>query len=227
MSDGRIDVTGADGGRSSHYSRRSLMTFAFLEMLTQANTKINSEPYRTDVGWKTVPRKIKRIIITCPTAMSKIEREALVKCAKDAVTLYGKFVYGNAAPVIDIIPAVRSMKDNDGSWYYDEATCAQLVYIYGEVGHKYKGVCSEFFNLYGKTMDGNPQPTLTVGSLDIGAGIGASEYTTGLSGMVLTPAIGVNVGLFKAQIGYHVQSISMEGIGINMNSIQLKIGIML
>ena len=64
-------------------------------------------------------------------------------------------------------------------------------------------------------------------SLDIGAGIGASEYTTGLSGMVLTPAIGVNVGLFKAQIGYHVQSISMEGIGINMNSIQLKIGIML
>lgn len=31
MSDGRIDVTGTDGGRSSHYSRRSLMTFAFLE----------------------------------------------------------------------------------------------------------------------------------------------------------------------------------------------------
>lgn len=90
MSDGRIDVTGTDGGRSSHYSRRSLMTFAFLEMLSQANTQINSEPYRIDVGWKTVPRKIKRIIITCPTAMSKIEREALVKCAKDAVTLYGE-----------------------------------------------------------------------------------------------------------------------------------------
>lgn len=180
MSDGRIDVTGTDGGRSSHYSRRSLMTFAFLEMLSQANTQINSEPYRIDVGWKTVPRKIKRIIITCPTAMSKIEREALVKCAKDAVTLYGRFIYGNGAPVIDIIPAVRSMKDNDGSWYYDEATCAQLVYIYGEVGHKYKGVCSEFFNLYGKVVDGNQQPTLTVGSLDIGAGTSdlmISEYS--------------------------------------------------
>lgn len=180
MSDGRIDVTGTDGGRSSHYSRRSLMTFAFLEMLSQANTQINSEPYRIDVGWKTVPRKIKRIIITCPTAMSKIEREALVKCAKDAVTLYGRFIYGNGAPAIDIIPAVRSMKDNDGSWYYDEATCAQLVYIYGEVGHKYKGVCSEFFNLYGKVVDGNQQPTLTIGSLDIGAGTSdlmISEYS--------------------------------------------------
>lgn len=180
MSDGRIDVTGNNGGRSSHYSRRSLMTFAFLEMLSQANTQINSEPYRIDVGWKTLPRKIKRIIITCPTAMSKIEREALIKCAKDAVTLYGRFIYGNNVPSIDIIPAVRSMKDSDGSWYYDEATCAQLVYIYGEVGHKYKGVCSEFFNLYGKVVDGNQQPSLTVGSLDIGAGTSdlmISEYS--------------------------------------------------
>ena len=171
MSDGRIDTTGSDGGRSSHYSRRSLMTFAFLEMITQANTQINSESYRTDVGWKTEPRKIKRIIITCPTAMSKIEREALVKCAKDAVTLHGKFSYENIIPDIEIIPAVRSKRDDDSSsWYYDEATCAQLVYIYGEVGHKYKGVCSEFFNLYGKNTDESGQPTLTVGSLDIGAG---------------------------------------------------------
>ena len=180
MSDGRLDITGASGGRTSHYSRRSLMTFAFLEMLTQANTQINSEPYRTDVGWKTQPRKLKRIIVTCPTAMSKIEREALVKCAKEAVTLYGRFIYGDNAPVIEIIPAVRSMKDSDGSWYYDEATCAQLVYIYGEIGHKYKGVCSEFFNLYGKVTEGSVLPTLTVGSLDIGAGTSdlmISEYS--------------------------------------------------
>ena len=180
MSDGRIDVTGNDGGRSSHYSRRSLMTFAFLEMLSQANTQINSEPYRTDVGWKSVPRKIKRIIVTCPTAMSKIEREALVRCAKDAVTLYCKFISINNTPTIEIIPAVSSKKDNDGSWYYDEATCAQLVYIYGEIGYKYKGVCSEFFNLYGKSINGDSQPTLTVGSLDIGAGTSdlmISEYS--------------------------------------------------
>ncbi len=180
MSDGRIDVTGTDGGRSSHFSRRSLMTFAFLEMLTQANTQINSEKYRIDVGWKTLPRKIKRIIVTCPTAMSKIEREALVKCAKDAVALAGKFTSNSFASAIEIIPSIRSMKDSDGSWYYDEATCAQLVYIYGEVGHKYKGVCSEFFNLYGKKNDSSNQPTLTVGSLDIGAGttdLMISEYS--------------------------------------------------
>jgi len=179
-SDGRIDITGKSGGRSSHYSRRSLMTFAFLEMFTQANTQINNESYRVDAGWKTIPRSIKRVIITCPTAMSKLEREALVKCAKDAITLYGNFIYGEKAPFIDVIPTVSSMKDSDGSWYYDEATCAQLVYIYGEVGHKYKGVCSEFFNLYGKRSEHQPQPTLTIGSLDIGAGTSdlmISEYS--------------------------------------------------
>lgn len=180
MSDGRIDVNGTDGGRTAHYSRRSLMTFAFLEMLAQANNQINSEFYRLEVGWKNLPRRIKRIIVTCPTAMSKIEREALVRCAKDAITLLNRFTYGNDAPAIEIIPSIPSMKDSEGSWYYDEATCAQLVYIYGEVGHKYKGACSEFFNLYGKIADGAALPTLTVGSLDIGAGTSdlmISEYS--------------------------------------------------
>ena len=179
MSDGRIDVTGADGGRTARYSRRTLMTFAFLEMLTQANMQVNCEDYRTDVGWKTAPRKIKRIIVTCPTAMSKIEREALVKCAKDAVTLWGKFMF-DAMPMIEVIPAVRSMKDTDPSWYYDEATCSQLVYVYGEVGHKYKGACKEFFNIYGKTNSAGSQPSLCIGSIDIGAGttdLMINEYT--------------------------------------------------
>ena len=179
-SDGQLDVTGTEGGRSSHYSRKSLMTFAFLEMLTQANTQVNSDKYRTDNGWKTMPRKIRRIIVTCPTAMSKIEREALVKCAKDAVYIFNSFTYGNVHSVVDIIPAVKSMKDADGTWYYDEATCAQLVYMYAEVGYKYKGCCGEFFNLYGKKTAPSEQSTLTVGSLDIGAGttdIMVSEYS--------------------------------------------------
>lgn len=179
MSDGRIDMTG-DGGRSYHYSRKSLMTFAFLEMLVQANSQINCEAYREDNGWKRLPRRIKRIIVTCPTAMSKVERENLIRCAKDAVTLLNKFKYEErTAPVIEVIPAALSKRDEDKSWYYDEATCAQLVYIYGEIGHKYKGVCSEFFNLYGKdNEEGNR--TLTVGSLDIGAGTSdlmISEYS--------------------------------------------------
>lgn len=185
MSDGRVDITGCDGGRSYHYSRKSLMTFAFMEMLVQANSQVNCEAYRQDNGWKRVPRKISRIIVTCPTAMSKVERENLMRCAKDAVTIINNFRYGGGkAPSIQVVPGVVNKNDDGGSWYYDEATCAQLVYIYGEIGHKYKGACSEFFNLYGKENESGKK-TLTVGSLDIGAGtsdlmISEYSYTDGI-----------------------------------------------
>jgi hypothetical protein len=167
QSDGRI-ANNASGGQSYHYSRRSLMTFAFLEMLTQAQTQINSDRYRTDRGNKTMPRRIRRIIVTCPTAMSKLEREALVKCASDAVKLLNLFKEVNYK--VDVVPAAPSFRDSESKWYYDEATCSQLVYIYGEVGYKYKGSCQEFFNLYGKVLNAGAQPELTIGSLDIGAG---------------------------------------------------------
>lgn len=177
-SEGDVLETG-NGGITYNYSRRTLMTFSFLEMLVQARAQINSFDHRTTYGDINKPRQIKRIIITCPTAMSKIERESLIKCAKDAVTLLSKFE--ETSIDIEIIPNFKSRKDNDLSWYYDEATCAQLVYMYGEVGYKYKGCCSEFFNLYGKKDSlEDKQNSLTIASLDIGAGTSdlmISKYT--------------------------------------------------
>lgn len=183
-SDGQLDPTG-EGGLSFHYSRRSLMTLSFLEMLVQAHSQINNAQHRsikTGFGYPEMPRKIKRIIVTCPTAMSKLEREALVKCAQDAVIILSRFNGQKdiKSTKVEVIPAVRTRKDSDAEWYYDEATCSQLVYMYGEVGHKYKGCCSEFFNIYGKVEDGDTQHSLTVGSLDIGAGttdLMISKYT--------------------------------------------------
>ena len=173
-SDGQFDDSG-EGGLSFHYSRRTLMTLSFLEMLVQAHTQINSAKYRSvkyGLGYPHMPRKVKRIIVTCPTAMSKLEREALVLCAQDAVKILSKYNGHEDLKKlpIEVVPSVRTRKDSEIGWYYDEATCAQLVYMYGEVGHKYKGCCSEFFNLYGRKDDASGQNTLTVGSLDIGAG---------------------------------------------------------
>lgn len=170
-------VKDGNGGQSFHYSRRSLMTFAFLEMLVQAKVQINSEKHRSNkngFGYPNIPRKIKRIVVTCPTGMSKLEREALIKCAQDAIVLFENFDNTNSVPInkpqhIEVVPSIVK-NDKECVWYYDEATCSQLVYMYGEVGHKYKGFCNEFFDLYGKKENGDSQPSLTVGSLDIGAG---------------------------------------------------------
>lgn len=84
----------------------------------------------------------------------------MVKCANDAIRLISLF-YGKEIAT-EVYP--KYCKDEQ-SWYYDRATCSQLVYMYGEISQKYKGCCKEFFDLYGK---GNA--TLTIGSLDIGAG---------------------------------------------------------
>ena len=177
-SDGRIDPDG-NGGTSFHYSRCSLMTFSFLEMIVQAMTQINSYEYRcekTGLGRQNVPRKIRRIIVTCPTAMSGIERKNLTQCAKDSVVLYNKFYHidekDDPLMNIEVVPNYEHGNDDatDNTWYYDEATCSQLVYMYGEAGQKYKGYSSEFFELYGKTDEGDSQPSLTLASIDIGAG---------------------------------------------------------
>ena len=62
-------------------------------------------------------------------------------------------------------------------------------------------------------------------SFDIGAGIGVSEYVSGLSGVMLTPAIGIKAGMFKAQLGFNVQKFSESGISIGFNAVQLKVGV--
>lgn len=190
-SDGTLDMDGTSGGGiSHHYSRRSLMTFAFLEMFIQAQNQVNSQEHRSDktgFGKESTPRKLRRVLVTCPTSMSKVEREALVRCAKDAVILLENFSLGdpslnqNPGSSIEVLPCVRAAR-NGGvtSWYYDEATCSQLVYVYGEAGYKYKGSCGEFFDLYGKVEQGDSAPSITIGSLDIGAGTSdlmISKYT--------------------------------------------------
>ena len=63
-------------------------------------------------------------------------------------------------------------------------------------------------------------------SFDIGGGFGASEYVKGASGVMLCPALGLKVGMFKAQLGYHVQKLSESGVSVGMSALQLKMGVM-
>lgn len=185
--DGSLTKT-STGGKTFYFSRKSLMSLAFLEILTQAQRQINSAKYREDRGEEGKPRRIRRIIVTCPTAMSKVEREALVKCAEDGALLLQHFM--GLQSQIEVIPSPPSFRDQDGKWYFDEATCAQLVYIYGEIGYKYSGACSHFFNLYGKNKGEGERSEITVGLLDIGAGtsdliINKYSYETSSTNTVL------------------------------------------
>lgn len=102
-SNGTVDKEGY-GGSKHTYSRCSLMTFAFLEIFSQARMQINSEDYRKFHGDANTPRRIKRVVVTCPTTMSECERKSLVRCAKDAVTLLTNF---EKKSMTDLLPSKK------------------------------------------------------------------------------------------------------------------------
>lgn len=183
-----------NGGIFSSFSRRSLMTFVMIEIFQQANCQINSFAFREKHGDVNVLRKLRNIIITCPTAMPKEEQIILRQCAEDAyISLLRckdpKLYYQPYDPAdwqgkIQIIPSVKDLSINPNNpatqrikteWGYDEATCCQLVYLYAEVAQRYLNHCEDFFNLYGHVRkefieDDYKRNSLTIGSVDIGAG---------------------------------------------------------
>lgn len=188
-SDGSL-IDEGDFGTENKFSRKSLMTFCFIEILAHAISQINSYPFRKEHGGINTPRQLRNIIITCPSAMSIEEQKALRKCASDAALALHRFhtnSYNLAfedTPSLESIPKVipdekfigKQQNNNRkaADWAYDEATCVQMVFLYSEIGKRYLNNFDEYFKLYGKQRKGiegfGDTQTLTIGSLDIGAG---------------------------------------------------------
>ena len=200
------DGTLGNGSIKNHYSRKALMTFAFLEILAQAKMQINSYEQRSYWGNESMQRKIGRIIVTCPTAMSHKEQIALRKCAEDATIMLDRFFENtyseemNETEIrkqIQVIPSAKklSAREERTEWIYDEATAAQFVFLYAEIKERYQKNVKNYFDFYGKmrsNLEDYNKKSLTVGSVDIGAGttdvmIAAYKYEDSSSQCILTP----------------------------------------
>lgn len=172
--DGTLDPDGF--GVGLHYSRKTLMTFAFMEIVTQAVMQLGSTEYREFHGRTTTPRRLRKIILTCPTAMSRGEQLSLHGSLKDALTVLERFHTERDAthpPMnISVVPELSKRTDHP-QWIFDEATCSQFVYLYGKLTGTYPNDSLDFFETYGQrrtSADGIERPSLIIGSLDIGAG---------------------------------------------------------
>ncbi|KAB1157962.1 virulence factor SrfB [Flavobacterium luteum] len=204
-SDGSLNTEG-NGGIINHYSRKALMTFAFLEILAQAKMQINSYEQRSHWGNESMPRRINRIIVTCPTAMSRVEQIALRKCAEDAAIMLERFYNDEYYSEIDqkkvrsevkVIPSSTNLsnKGEKAEWIYDEATAAQFVFLYAEIGERYLKKVKDYFDFYGKVRNDLAEynkKSLTIGSVDFGAGttdvmIAAYKYEDGAGQCSLAP----------------------------------------
>lgn len=197
-----------------NYSRQTLMKFVFVEIFLQAQRQINSNEYLAQFENKDCKRKLENIIITCPTAMPEAEQKILRQCALDAMAIivrssapdkdymkpYDPKVY---EPFFKILPKPADIGallpgQSKKHWSYDEASCCQYVYLYSEIVDKYSGNGQKFIDSIGhirtdlKKHTGYNKKSLTIGSVDIGAGttdlmICAYEYDQFPGTTKLTP----------------------------------------
>lgn len=180
------------------FSRKSMMTFSLTEIILQTLSYVNSYEYRLDLGEVGVPRRLRRIVLTCPTAMPKVERVRLRECASDALEALRGY-YGAPFSLLpdelEVLPAYEVVSENDPdykipkdlrdlkengvgqrktAWGYDEATCSQLVFLYNEIVHRFKpNNAPLYFETMGRKRAGDYMPSqksLMIASVDIGGG---------------------------------------------------------
>lgn len=168
----------------THYSRASLMTFVFIEIIEQALMQINSPEFRLSHGDVNCKRELRNIIITCPTAMPLTEQKKLRSCAADAIEALSNLLPPETLAQVKVFPEADKIghQGEDGltdqdkaQWTFDEATSCQLVYLYAEIAERYRGRIGEFFKLKGHVRpeleaEGYHDNAITIASVDIGAG---------------------------------------------------------
>ncbi len=160
-----------------YFSRSSLMTFALAEIFLQAISYVNSYDFRKRQGQEFLPRRLKRIVLTCPTAMLQTEQIILRQHARDAVDALKQY-FGNSFidEKLTIIPDpddIGRTPDKRKEWNYDEATCNQLAFVYGEIKDKFLNNAKLYIETVGKKRADTiypDEPSLTIASVDIGGG---------------------------------------------------------
>ena len=191
------------------YSRRNLTAFALAEIFVQAISMMNSPMHRLRrPANANLPRRLRRIIMTMPTAMPLAERNILKQQAESARDLaylslglatlsYGddgsaKIGYtaeGRIRPDVDAGPEVILQ--------WDEATATQAVYLYTEIARNYSGDANAFFNTVRHPLnqtEPGARSQLRLATIDIGGGTTDLVVTS-----IVADGAGANVTVIPCQ----------------------------
>ena len=150
------------------------MTFMLCEVLAQALMQINSPSQRLRMSHSQVPRHLRSIVLTVPPSMSKPEREIFARCMELAIGLVWKsFGWHPEDDPIDLMDA----NSRETAWpplpevhvQWDEATCAQVVYLFNETQNNFGGRPEEFFAAMARPEQAD-RKSLTIASIDTGGG---------------------------------------------------------
>lgn len=161
-----------------HYSRSAMMTFMLAEVLTQALVQINSPAQRLKQGDPEKPRHLRSIILTVPPSMPKPERDIFADRTEQAMALVWKAL--GWQPEDDEIDKTVEERGQEVStaWPpypsihtdWDEATCAQVVYLFSECQEHFGGRPEDFFLALRRPRLESNGKRVTIASIDIGGG---------------------------------------------------------
>ncbi|GGH27776.1 virulence factor SrfB [Alsobacter metallidurans] len=175
-SDDRIGAGRLTFSRSSYYS------FMVAEIIAHAISMVNNAGVRERRRTKDAPRFLRRVILTLPPAMPVQEQRLLRSRAEGAVKLVWQLLGWSKTTGIGIDPPEVHV-----AW--DEASCVQFVYLYGEITQKLGGSVDAFLRLAGRprpfaepgaqpASGAQPEPSLRVASIDVGGGTTDLMITT-------------------------------------------------
>jgi hypothetical protein len=147
-----------------------MMTFMLAEVLTQALGQINSPTQRLKQGDPDKPRHLRSIILTVPPSMPKPERDLFIERMDQAKGLVWKALGWH--------PEADTLAEEESAWppfpsvhtQWDEATCAQVVYVFSETHEHFGGRPEDFFQAIRRKGKAQDDRRITIASIDIGGG---------------------------------------------------------
>jgi len=159
------------------FSRSSLFGFMLAEIFCHALVQINDPAARASRAQSSLPRRLRNIILTLPSA-TPVQEQAIIRSRAEGAL---KLIWS----ILDIRESTASTCRRPNlivEW--DEATCTQLVFLYTEIARKFDGDIDGYLALKGKmrampeAQQAKPQPSLRMACVDVGGGTTDLMVTT-------------------------------------------------
>jgi hypothetical protein len=128
--DGEELAAGEPPAVTALFSRSALMSFFVAEVLLQAFVQANSPARRYERHYSEAPRRLRRVILTLPTAMPLAERKLFARRVHTAVRLTWRAL------------GLEESQAPEPFMQWDEATGTQIVFLYNEIKHNFQGDAS-------------------------------------------------------------------------------------
>lgn len=159
----------------ARFSRSSLYGFMLAELFCHALAQINDPGGRATRKQSDLPRRLRNIILTMPSATPVQEQSIMRSRAEGAIKLIWS-VLNWSEDLSTNCRKPRVIVD------WDEASCTQLVYLYDEISQKFGGQIEAFFELKGRKRRRSPDKpeeiSLRVACIDVGGGTSDLMVTT-------------------------------------------------